>query len=90
VSALAAFKRAADTIGKPLYVGETGDDYAARPSAPFLKDVLNEVVRLNIPLTLVWNWMSPNDRYDVRQAETPDVLSLMRQANGRLAAASRP
>jgi hypothetical protein len=88
VAPLAAFKRAADTIGKPLYVGETGDDYAARPSAPFLKDVLSEVVRLNIPLTLVWNWMSPNDRYDLGPVKTPEVVSLMRQANGRFSPAS--
>ncbi|MCS7310961.1 MAG: cellulase family glycosylhydrolase, partial [Armatimonadetes bacterium] len=63
--ALTAFQRAAQRIGKPLYIGETGDDYEQRPHAPFLRNVLEQAKRLGIPLTLVWNWMSPGDPYDV-------------------------
>lgn len=80
---LEAFKRAADRIGKPLYIGETGDDYSQRPHAPFLRDVLQQCRRLEIPLVLVWNWMSPGDPYDVNPQRTPPVVQMMREANGR-------
>lgn len=80
---LAVLKRFSERIGKPLYIGETGDDYATRPHAPFLKNVLAEVARLDIPLTLVWNWMSPGDPYDVNPQRTPQVMAMMREANGR-------
>ncbi|MCS6861372.1 MAG: cellulase family glycosylhydrolase [Abditibacteriales bacterium] len=80
---LAVFKRISERIGKPLYIGETGDEYETRPHAPFLKNVLAEVTRLDIPLTLVWNWMSPGDPYDVNPQRTPQVVAMMREANGR-------
>jgi hypothetical protein len=80
-AALAVFKRVSDRIGKPLYVGETGDEYETRPNAPFLKNVLAEVTRLEIPLTLVWNWMSPGDPYDVNPQRTPQVVAMMRETN---------
>ncbi|GIV17887.1 MAG: hypothetical protein KatS3mg022_3322 [Armatimonadota bacterium] len=80
---LAVFKRAAARIGKPLYIGETGDDYAQRPGAPFLQKVLEQAKKLDIPLTLIWNWMSPGDPYDVNPERTPQVVQMMREANGR-------
>lgn len=80
---LETFKRAADRIGKPLYIGETGDDYAQRPHAPFLRNVLQQCRRLEIPLVLVWNWMSPGDPYDVNPQRTPQVVQTMREANRR-------
>lgn len=78
---LGAFVRAAQQIGKPLYIGETGDEYAERPHAPFLRQVLEQARRLDIPLTLVWNWMSPGDPYDVSPQRTPQVVQMMREAN---------
>lgn len=83
-AALNVFVRVAKRIGKPLYVGETGDDYAKFPHAPFLKNVLDEVVSLSIPLTLVWNWMSPSDPFDVSPERTPQVVAMMQKANERL------
>lgn len=80
---LAVFKRAAERIGKPLYIGETGDDYAQRPNAPFLRNVLEQVKKLDISLTLVWNWMSPGDPYDVNTQRTPQVVQMMREVNNR-------
>ncbi|MEJ5252195.1 MAG: cellulase family glycosylhydrolase [Chthonomonadetes bacterium] len=80
---LEAFHRAAERIGKPLYIGETGDDYAQRPDAPFLRNVLQQCSRLNIPLVLVWNWMSPGDPYDVNLQRTPQVVQMMREANAK-------
>lgn len=74
-------KQAADRVGKPLYIGETGDDYKKRPDAPFLKNVLDAARRLNIPLTLVWNWDSPGDELNVSPSTTPRVVQLMQQAN---------
>lgn len=83
-AALSIFVRVAKRIGKPLYIGETGDEYAKYPSAPFLKNVLEEAVRLQIPLVLVWNWMTQNDPFDVSPERTPQVISIMKQANERL------
>lgn len=80
---LEVFKRAADRIGKPLYIGETGDDCSQRPDAPFLRNVLQRCRRLEIPLVLVWNWMSPGDPYDVNPQRTPQVVQTMREANKR-------
>jgi hypothetical protein len=80
---LEMLKKAADRVGKPLYIGETGDDYAKRPDAPFLKNVLEEARRLNIPLTLVWNWDSPGDKFTVSPAATPLVVEMMHQSNKR-------
>lgn len=80
---LEVFKRAADRIGKPLYIGETGDDYSQRPDAPFLRNVLQRCRMLQIPLVLVWNWMSPGDPYDVNPQRTPQVVQTMREANKR-------
>lgn len=80
---LEAFHRAAERIGKPLYVGETGDDYAQRPDAPFLRNVLGQCRRLGIPLVLIWNWMSPGDPYDVNPQRTPQVVQMMREANAK-------
>jgi len=80
---LAVFQRAAERIGKPLYIGETGDEYAQRPQAPFLRNVLEQVKRLDIPLALIWNWMSPGDPYDVNPQRTPQVVRMMREANNR-------
>lgn len=77
--ALAFFQRAARKIGKPMYIGETGDDYTQRPDAPFLQNVLAEARKQQIPLTLIWNWMSPGDEYDVSQSRTPRVLKMMKE-----------
>jgi len=79
--ALEQLKQAADRVGKPLYIGETGDNYAERPDTPFLKDVLDAAARLQTPLTLVWQWDSPGDSNDVNPARTPLVVKMMEQAN---------
>jgi hypothetical protein len=78
---LEIIKRVADRIGKPIYIGETGDDYEKNPDSLFLKNVFAEVVKLKIPITLIWNWMSPKDKYDVNLERTPNIVSLMKRAN---------
>ena len=84
VSPLAAFKRAADRTGKPMYVGETGFVRPRQPGLPFLSRVLDESVRLQIPLTLLWDWYSHNPEWEVSPTATPDVVSIMERANQRL------
>lgn len=78
---LEKIKKVADEIGKPIYIGETGDDYSNNPDSLFLRNVFSEVVKLDIPITLIWNWMSPNDAYDVNPERTPRVVEMMKQAN---------
>ncbi len=89
VAALGVFKRVCDRIGKPMYLGETGDAYPERPTAPFVKKVLDEAVRLDIPLTLVWDWFSFSARFRVTPTATPDVVTMMEQANTRLRSGRR-
>lgn len=86
---LEIIKKVAEHIGKPLYIGETGDDYSKNPNSAFLGNVFAEVVRLGIPITLIWNWMSPGDAYDVNPERTPQIVDMMKRANEKMAAGSR-
>lgn len=73
------FKALADKIGKPLYIGETGD---ARPRLPFTGPVLRAAMESGVPLTLIWQWDSPGDRENNYTAETePEVVKLMQELN---------
>lgn len=83
---LEIIKRVTDRIGKPIYIGETGDDYSKNPDSLFLRNVFEEVVRLSIPITLIWNWMSQGDPYDVSPERTPKIIMIMRQANEKFRA----
>lgn len=85
-AALSAMKRICDRIGKPMYIGESGDNYTERPAAPYLADVLRRATELDIPITLIWNWESPGDQYNVSPDATPAVVTLMEEANRRFAA----
>jgi len=82
--ALAQLKEAADRVGKPLYIGETGDNYEQRPDTPFLRDVLDTATRLKIPLTLVWQWDLPGDPNDVNPTRTPAAVEMMERANAAM------
>ncbi len=84
VKVLEIIKKVADRIGKPIYIGETGDDYSKNPDSLFLKNVFEEVVKLNIPITLTWLWMTPGDPYDISPERTPQIVALMRQTNQKL------
>lgn len=86
---LKVIKGVSDRIGKPIYIGETGDDYSKNPDSFFLRNVFEEIVRLNIPITLIWNWMSPNDPYDVSPERTPKIIEMMRQANEKFGGKQR-
>ena len=81
---LVELKQAADRVGKPLYIGETGDAYEKRPDTPFLKGVVARAARLKIPLTLVWQWESPGDPNDVNPTRTPAVVEMMERVNGAM------
>ncbi|MBN1344378.1 MAG: cellulase family glycosylhydrolase [Phycisphaerae bacterium] len=83
VAPIAAFKRACDRIGKPMYLGETGYGMPLSAEAPFVRQMLGEVGRLEVPLTLMWNWMSPGRERNIDPQETPRVVTLMQEANGR-------
>jgi hypothetical protein len=80
---LSTIKRICDRIGKPMYLGETGDKYGERPAAPYLAEVLRRATDLGIPITLIWNWQSPGDDYNVSPEATPAVVKLIEDANRR-------
>jgi hypothetical protein len=82
VGVLKIFKQLATKIGKPLYIGETND---LEPGAPMLTNLLDKVVELEIPFTLLWDWMSPG-RFDINPQDTPQIVSLMQRANEKFEA----
>jgi len=72
-------KAMADRIGKPLYIGETGD---AKPRLPFCTTVMRTAEELSIPLTLLWQWDSPWDNQNNYTPETePEVIALAEELN---------
>lgn len=69
VDLLAEVKRAADNIGKPLFVGEIGDPQALTASpGSFSERLLNKIVELRIPYSAMWTWefyqQNPYSTYD--------------------------
>ncbi|MCW5934952.1 MAG: cellulase family glycosylhydrolase [Fimbriimonadia bacterium] len=68
---------AAQKIGKPVFLGETGDDYTRSAGLPFLRSVLQTALESKIPLVLFWNWMSPGDQYDLSPMRTPQAVELI-------------
>jgi len=75
---LAVFQRMGRKIGKPVYIGETGD---TRPGSAFTGKVLDKAVELEIPLILVWNWMSPRMEHNFGPNTKPEVIKFMQKAN---------
>ena len=73
------FKQLADRLGKPLYIGETG---ASPPRLPFLSGVLQAAVDCGVPLTLIWQWDTPDDASNNYTPDTePAVVKLMQDLN---------
>jgi Cellulase (glycosyl hydrolase family 5)/Bacterial Ig domain len=93
VTLLAEAKRAADHIGKPLFVGEFGDDHAltAGPNS-FSARMLREIVALRIPYSAVWVWefyqSKPNathdsaaDNFSLEPGYTDQLIEKLKHAN---------
>ena len=89
---LAVFKEAADSLGKPLFVGEFGDP-ALNWSAPVGRSLVVAMASLSIPLSTLWAWECPShDHVDMpggclhpgdpeAQPFTFEVLELVRSVN---------
>ncbi|MCS7225175.1 MAG: cellulase family glycosylhydrolase [Armatimonadetes bacterium] len=75
--ALDYFVKAAQKIGKPIFIGETGEDYQKNPSAPFIRQVLDKCQDLSVPLILLWNWMSPGDPFNVDPQQNPELVRFL-------------
>ncbi len=45
-------------LGKPLMVGEFGEDYVTHPQATFVRNILGSWSSGTFPLALVWSWMA--------------------------------
>ncbi|MHC4715471.1 MAG: glycoside hydrolase 5 family protein, partial [Planctomycetota bacterium] len=91
---LRLFKRIADAIGKPLFVGEIGlhgqvPRVYDRPEAiAILRKTLPVLVELKIPLTLYWTYADDRNmpgpkQYDLRYGKTDGALRLIEEASGR-------
>ncbi len=82
-AALDHFVQAARRIGKPLFIGETGEDYKQNPTAPFLMKVLDTSGRLSIPLVLLWNWMSPDGPHNLDPSLYPELVETLSTIQGQ-------
>jgi hypothetical protein len=93
VTLLAEVKKAADHIGKPLFVGEIGDDHALT-SGPnsFSARMLRKIVDLRIPYSAVWVWEfyqskpyatydSAADNFSLEPGYTDQLIEKLKQAN---------
>ena len=49
---------AQNDLGKPLMVGEFGEDYLTHPNATFVRNILGSWNAGTFPLALVWSWMA--------------------------------
>ena len=93
VTLLAEVKKAADHIGKLLFVGEFGDDHAltAGPNS-FSTRMLRKIVELRIPYGAVWVWEfyqlnpyatydSAADNFSLEPGHTDQLIEKLKQAN---------
>ena len=72
-------KAMCDRIGKPVYIGETGD---APPRLAFTEGVMRAAMEVGIPLTLAWQWDTPEDRENNYTPTTePELIRLMEELN---------
>jgi hypothetical protein len=100
-----AVKKAADDIGKPLWIGEFGDRDAWKVNADnsFTAKMLDEIVSLKVPYSAVWTWEfyqfatnrtldSDPSSFSLEQGYTDGLIAKLAAANRKLAgsAASAP
>jgi hypothetical protein len=86
-------KKAADHIGKPLFVGEFGDDHALTDGPnSFSARMLRKLVALRIPYSAVWVWEfyqwkpystydSAADNFSLEPGYTDQLVEKLKQAN---------
>jgi hypothetical protein len=57
VDLLGVIKKAADTLGKPLFIGEFGDeDIRTAGPGSFVDRTLDEIANLRVPYSTLWVW----------------------------------
>lgn len=88
---LKAIKQACDRIGKPVYLGETGQFWlTGEEGTPlvdpvFVRNVLNVVAESQYPITLLWQWESPKPAHlNITANGTPEVVRMMRETQAQL------
>ncbi len=73
LSTMAAAAR--DDLGKPLMVGEFGEDYITHPKATFVRNILGSWNAGTFPLALVWSWMAaPSTNASARASSVDPVI----------------
>ncbi len=80
--------------GKPLFIGEFGDDGGA---TPFIADLLDEVVRERVDYAAIWVWefyqtstYTPVPRFNVEPAYTDNLIRLLMTTERRIGTAPPP
>ncbi len=87
---LAMFKRLADRIGKPMYVGECGPSpqlvapvYMQPEAVAAVRQTLTVAERAGIPLVLFWNWdtfVQLDDPLALRPGRSDESIALITRA----------
>jgi hypothetical protein len=93
------FTGIANSIGKPLFVGEIGlhrdipgSDYRTDEALALLDSTLTVIVELRIPWTFYWTfnddrtWNKTSTAYQLRYGTTDAALGKIERANRELAA----
>jgi hypothetical protein len=72
------FDASISRLGKPMIIGEFGDDLEERPQSTFNVQVLETALQVNISLSLIWEWRVPADRDHDRQRFNVDPDKTLR------------
>jgi hypothetical protein len=79
------YKREADHLGKPLFLGEFGDEDPSAdqdPAAHFSHQVLKKVAGLSIPYSAIWVWeFHQKPDFDVEPGKGNALIQAIQQAN---------
>jgi hypothetical protein len=74
-------KKICDRVGKPVYLGETGEEYGPNQENRFSANVLRDAVAANYPIILLWQWMSPDQAGNTISPERmPTLIQQMQSA----------
>lgn len=99
LSAIAHYRRVADAMGKPLYIGEAGmspagDEPAyARPAArEGLRTLLEGYRTIDVPLVLLWTWDEHGRpaHEPILRPDDPDTCAILQAAQAAARADAEP
>ncbi|MBQ7525380.1 MAG: cellulase family glycosylhydrolase [Abditibacteriota bacterium] len=87
-SGLKLIKQAANTAGKPIYIGETHPGKAGlknyKPNDPFMESLFKEAIDNDYSMILMWVWDVPGNEADVTPATMPQLVERMKDVDKKM------